>query len=118
MTQDIGHPVKMLVNFLESRVIQLDDELTVIKLHIKEHQAINVFILYIQSSINQKSINLILNKALFIVEFHLLNKKMILNDNVHFLVVNIQIIKLLKMYDTFVVAPMRACKRRAFTARP
>jgi hypothetical protein len=38
----IGHPVKMLVKFLELREIQLEDGQTVIKLHIKEHQAINL----------------------------------------------------------------------------
>lgn len=99
MTMDIGHPVKMLVNFMESQVIQLEDGLTVIKLHTKELLAINVFISYLQQSINIQLVNLKLNKMLFIVEFLLLNKKMILKDNVYFLVVDILIIKLLKILD-------------------
>ena len=45
---DIGHPVKMLVNFMELRVIQSDDGHKIIKLRTKEHQAINVYILYLQ----------------------------------------------------------------------
>lgn len=95
----IGHPVKMLVKFLELRGIQLEDGQTVIKLHIKEHQAINVFILFLQQSINLKIVKLELNKMLFIVEFLLQNKKMIFKDNAYILVVNIQIIKLLKTLD-------------------
>ena len=95
----IRHPVKMLVKFLELREIQLEDGQTVIKLHIKEHQAINVFILFLQQSINLKIVKLELNKMLFIVEFLLQNKKMIFKDNAYILVVNIQIIKLLKTLD-------------------
>jgi hypothetical protein len=56
----------------------------------------NVFILFLQQSINLKIVKLELNKMLFIVEFLLLNKKMIFKDNAYILVVNIQIIKLLK----------------------
>jgi len=99
ITKDIGQPVEMLVKFLELREIQLEDGQTVIKLHIKEHQAINVFILFLQQSINLKILKLKLNKMLFIVEFLLQNKKMILKDNAYILVVNIQIIKLLKTLD-------------------
>lgn len=81
----IGHPVKMLVNFMELRVIPSDDGLKIIKLRTKEHQAINVYILYLQMVINKLQMvsNLMkLNKTIFIVEFLLVNKKMTLIDNV------------------------------------
>ena len=103
MNKDIGLPINMLVNFLESRVIHSEDGPYKIRLSLKEHQAINVYILFLQKSINLtnnfKTIKLILNKMLYTVEFHLLNKKMILKDNAPFLLVNFQIINLLKISD-------------------
>ena len=95
----IGHPVKMLVNFMELRVILSDDGHKIIKLRTKEHQAINVYILYLQMVINklQMVTNLMkLNKTIFIVEFLLVNKKMTLIDNVSLCLIDIQIISLLK----------------------
>ena len=57
-------------------------------------------ILYLQKSINLTNhLHYQLNKMLFIVEFHLKNKKMISKDNVYFLAVDILIIKLLKILD-------------------
>lgn len=95
----IGHPVKMLVNFMELRVILSDDGHKIIKLRTKEHQAINVYILYLQMVINklQMTTNLMkLNKTIFIVEFLLVNKKMTLIDNVSLCLIDTQIISLLK----------------------
>lgn len=91
----IGHPVKMLVNFMELRVIQLEDGHKIIKLRTKEHQAINVYILYLQTIINKLHLYK-LNKTIFIVEFLLVNKKMTLIDNVSLCLIDIQIISLLK----------------------
>lgn len=95
----IGHPVKMLVNFMELRVIPSEDGHKIIKLRTKEHQAINVYILYLQTIINklQQIPNIYkLNKTIFIVEFLLVNKKIILIDNVSLCLIDIQIISLLK----------------------
>jgi putative transposase len=96
-----GHPVKILVNFMESRLIPSDDGLTTVKLHINEHLAINVFIGYLQTTINNLSLETIwmLNKTIFTVEFLLQSKKMTLIDNVHFFLINSQIISLLKTLD-------------------
>ena len=101
MTPAIGHPVKMLVNFMESLVIPSDDGQTMIKLHIKEHQAISVFIGYLQTTINQLHLpnQFMINKTIFTAEFLLQSKKMILIDNVNFFLINIQIISLLKTLD-------------------
>ena len=96
----IGHPVKMLVNFMELRVIQLEDGHKIIKLRTKEHQAINVYILYLQTIFNKLHLYKLhlykLNKTIFIVEFLLVNKKMTLIDNVSLCLIDIQIISLLK----------------------
>ena len=54
---DIGHPVKMLVNFMELRVIQSDDGHKIIKLRTKEHQAINVYILYFNKQVTNTQLN-------------------------------------------------------------
>lgn len=100
MNKDIGHPIKMLVHFMESRKIHLDHGQTMIKLSIKEHQAINVYIGFLQNAINQRKTQIWdINKVLCIVEFHLVNKKMILKDNVYIFLVNIQIVELLKTLD-------------------
>lgn len=97
---DTGHPIKMLVNFMELQETPFDDGLTMVKLRIKEHQAINVFILSLQMIINKSHklshLRWKLNKTLFIVEFLLTNKKMILIDNVSLCLIDIQIISLLK----------------------
>lgn len=71
--------VKMLVNFMELRVIPLEDGHKIIKLRTKEHQAINVYILYLQTIINKLQITHLykLNKTIFIVELVLTNKKIL-----------------------------------------
>lgn len=97
--RSVGCPIKMLVSFMESQKIHLGPGQTMIKLSIKEHQAINVYILYLQKSMNLKNPDWKKNKLLFIVEFLLQNKKMTLKDNVYTLVVSTQIVKLLKTLD-------------------
>lgn len=90
----------MLVHFMESQKIHLGHGQTMIKLSIKEHQAINVYIGYLQKAMDQiQNQDVNKNKVLYTVEYHLENKKMILKDNVYILVVNIQIIELLKTLD-------------------
>ena len=97
--RSVGCPIKMLVSFMESQKIHFGPGQTMIKLSIKEHQAINVYILYLQKSMNLKNPDWKKNKLLFIVEFLLQNKKMTLKDNVYTLVVSTQIVKLLKTLD-------------------
>jgi len=96
---DVGFLIKKLVHFMECRVIHLDDGQMIIALSTKEIRATNVLISYLVKAIiciQNQLVKLKLLKTMCIVEFHLVNNKTIYKDNVTFLRVNFQIIKLLK----------------------
>lgn len=101
LSTDFGLLIEKLVNFLESRVLPLDDGQITIRLCIKETQAINVFIFYVHQILVKMTINFEnkkhLYKILYIVEFLLKNNKTILNDKSIFYLVNTQLIKLLQI---------------------
>ena len=96
---DVGFLIKKLVHFMECRVIHLDDGQMIIALSTKEIRATNVLISYLVKAmicIQNQLVKLKLLKTMCIVEFYLVNNKTIYKDNVTFLRVNFQIIKLLK----------------------
>ena len=90
--------IERLEIFMESRTLLLDDGQKRIRLSTKELQAINILILFLNKPVKQM---LLINQPLFlktmcIVEFHLVNKKMILIDKSNSYLINTLIIKLLK----------------------
>ena len=96
---DNGFLIKKLVHFMECRVIHSDDGQMIIVLSTKEIQATNVLISYLvkaMTCMQNQAVKLKLLKAMCIVEFHLVNNRMIYKDNVTFSQINFQIIHLLK----------------------
>ena len=95
---EFGYLIERLEIFMESRTQQFEDGQTLIRLSLKELQAVNVFILLMTKPIlitnNPMKIQFL--KIMCIVEFHLVNKKMIWKDKYNSYLVSTQVIKSLK----------------------
>ena len=94
----IGPLIEKLEIFMESRILQLEDGLQLIKLSLKELQAVNVLILLMTKPVLKTNYpwKIQFLRIMCIVEFHLINKKTIWKDKYNSYLVSTQVIKLLK----------------------